>query len=99
MTPLRAENTVKCETARTCFVDSLPIERQSWLASHETERHDCREHSSPAKLSERSLTKRCVSRTPLRDGMKLLAGDGLIDLVPNLGAFVANPTPPKSRIC
>src|SRR6266478_1379280 len=34
-----------------------------------------------------------VPRTPLRDGVKLLAGDGLIDLVPDRGAFVANPNP------
>ena len=46
------------------------------------------------KLNERCLAQTLhVSRTPLRDGMKLLAGDGLIDLVPNRGAFVANPNP------
>ena len=44
------------------------------------------------KLNERVLARTLqVSRTPLRDAFKLLAGDGLIDLVPNYGAFVANP--------
>ena len=76
---------------------SLRIERQS-LAKQVAERLSdmiVENVLKPGeKLNERSLAQTLhVSRTPLRDGMKLLAGDGLIDLVPNRGAFVANPNP------
>jgi DNA-binding GntR family transcriptional regulator len=50
------------------------------------------------KLIERVLAQTLqVSRTPLREAFKLLAGDGLIDLVPNYGAFVANPNPREAE--
>lgn len=46
-----------------------------------------------AKLNERELAERLhVSRTPLREAIKMLAAEGLVQLVPNRGAFVASPS-------
>jgi len=51
------------------------------------------ELSPGAKLNERELAERLhVSRTPLREAIKMLAAEGLIKLVPNRGAFVASPS-------
>lgn len=34
-----------------------------------------------------------ISRTPLRDALKLLEAEGMIELVPHVGAVVTNPSP------
>jgi DNA-binding GntR family transcriptional regulator len=42
------------------------------------------------KLNERELCETLgISRTPLREAMKVLAAEGLIDIAPNRGAFVS----------
>lgn len=49
-------------------------------------------HIAPgAKLNERELSERLsVSRTPLREAIKMLASEGLVELLPNRGAVAVS---------
>lgn len=51
-------------------------------------------HIAPgAKLNERELAEQLrVSRTPLREAIKMLASEGLVDLLPNRGAVAVRLT-------
>lgn len=51
-----------------------------------------------SKLNERVLAERLgTSRTPLREAIKLLASEGLVELLPNRGAVVAALKPEKMK--
>lgn len=50
------------------------------------------------RIRERQLSEELnVSRTPLREALKILEGEKLISLLPNRGAVVADPAPSEVR--
>ena len=50
------------------------------------------------RVRERALAERLnVSRTPLREAIKILAAEGLVENLPNKGARVADPNPSEVR--
>lgn len=47
-----------------------------------------------SRINERELCESLgISRTPLREAVKVLAAEGLVDITPNRGAFVAEMSP------
>ncbi|MCZ8284576.1 MAG: GntR family transcriptional regulator, partial [Bacteroidia bacterium] len=74
----------------------IPIPR---AALHEQVAHRLRQMlvenriSPGAKLNERELSEILnVSRTPLREAIKMLAAEGLVELLPNRGAIAVELT-------
>jgi DNA-binding GntR family transcriptional regulator len=49
--------------------------------------------ASGARITERDVCKKLnVSRTPLREALRMLAAEGLVELIPNCGAVISSPT-------
>jgi len=56
------------------------------------------ELSPGERLNERLLTERFgISRTPLREAIKILSAEGLVKLLPNRGAIVTTITPANAQ--
>jgi len=90
VTPLIQASGTPVEGARRVVRATLPTQAADRLRDMIA----ADELSAGAKLNERELTVHLqISRTPLREAIKMLASEGLLRLVPNRGAFVANPSP------
>jgi DNA-binding GntR family transcriptional regulator len=51
-----------------------------------------------SRIAERELCERFgISRTPLREALKVLASEGLVELLPHRGARVTSPSPDELR--
>ena len=51
-----------------------------------------------ARIRERQLSENLnVSRTPLREAIRILVSERLVDSLPNRGAVIANPDPTEVR--
>ncbi len=90
------EDTVDEKAAPKASVHRLPLTQQVAAAVRDMIIQD--ELRPGERVRERELTERLnVSRTPLREALKLLAAEGLLDLPPNRGAIVADPDPEQVR--
>ncbi len=80
---------------------ALPVDRQTLPAAIAEQLRELiiqGDLAPGARLNERQLCERMdVSRTPLREALRLLANDGLVAVVPNRGAFVAHMSPDAVR--
>lgn len=94
MTPLIHASGTPVESARRVVRATLPTQAADRLRDMIA----ADELSAGAKLNERELAVHLqISRTPLREAIKMLAAEGLLQLVPNRGAFVANPSADEVR--
>ena len=90
------EDHVDEEPVAKASVHRLPLTQQVAAAVRDMIIQD--ELRPGERVRERELTERLnVSRTPLREALKLLAAEGLLDLPPNRGAVVADPAPEQVR--
>lgn len=78
-------------TDRAADVVTLPRARQVANVIRDMIIQDQIKPGEPVR--ERVLSEKLgISRTPLREALKLLAAEGLVDLIANRGAVAANPT-------
>lgn len=90
------EDRVDEKPAAKASVYRLPLTQQVAAAVRDMIIQD--ELRPGERVRERELTERLnVSRTPLREALKLLAAEGLLELLPNRGAIVADPAPEQVR--
>src|SRR5215218_9278927 len=77
----------------SAMTGGLPIDRQGLTSAVTAKLRDMiieGELLPGTRLNERVLCEQLmVSRTPLREAFKTLAGEGLVDILPNRGAVVA----------
>lgn len=56
------------------------------------------EYAPGEQLHQEEIARKFgISRIPVRDALRQLQGEGLVDLYPNRGAFVSNPSPEELR--
>ncbi len=56
------------------------------------------EYAPGAQLHQEEIARKFgISRIPVRDALRQLQAEGLVELFPNRGAFVSNPTPEELR--
>ena len=90
------EDRVDEKPAAKASVHRLPLTQQVAAAIRDMIIQD--ELRPGERVRERELTELLnVSRTPLREALKLLAAEGLLELLPNRGAIVADPEPEQVR--
>ena len=84
------------QSGETASVTRLPLTAQVAGAIRDMIVQD--ELQPGERIRERQLAERLrVSRTPLREALKVLATEGLVELLPNRGAVVSNPAAESVR--
>ncbi|WP_455372560.1 GntR family transcriptional regulator [Limibacillus halophilus] len=90
------EEQLEEEPQRKASVRRLPLTHQVAAAIRDMVIQD--DLKPGERVRERELSELLnVSRTPLREALKILAAEGLLELHPNRGAIVADPEPEQVR--